>query len=57
MPSYYTVDLTSSYDVNKQLKLFGAIKNLTNERYIASMRQGIYAGPERAVEVGAKYTF
>ncbi|MDP1532605.1 MAG: TonB-dependent siderophore receptor [Rubrivivax sp.] len=57
IPSYYTVDLTGSYDVNKQLKLFGAIKNLTDERYIASMRQGIYAGPERAVEVGAKYTF
>ncbi|MDP3419311.1 MAG: TonB-dependent receptor [Thiobacillus sp.] len=57
IPSYYTVDLTGSYDVNKQLKLFGAIKNLTDERYIASLRQGIYAGPERAVEVGAKYTF
>lgn len=57
IPSYYTVDLTGSYDVNKQLKLFGAIKNLTDERYIASLRQGIYAGPERAFEVGAKYTF
>jgi Fe(3+) dicitrate transport protein len=57
IPSYYTVDLTGSYEVNKQLKLFGAIKNLTDERYIAGMRQGIYAGPERAVEVGAKYTF
>ena len=57
LPSYYTVDLTGSYDVSKQLKLFGAIKNLTDERYIAGLRQGIYAGPERAVEVGAKYTF
>lgn len=55
--SHYTVDLTGSYDVNKQLRLFGAIKNLTDERYIAGLRQGIYAGPERAVEVGAKYTF
>lgn len=57
IPSYYTVDLTGSYDVNKQLKLFGAIKNLTDERYIASLRQGIYAGPERTFEVGAKYAF
>ncbi len=57
LPSYYTVDLTGSYDVSRQLKLFGAIKNLTDERYIAGLRQGIYAGPERAVEVGAKYTF
>ncbi|MEW6591932.1 MAG: TonB-dependent siderophore receptor, partial [Pseudomonadota bacterium] len=57
LPSYYTVDLTGSYDVNKQLKVFGAIKNLTDERYIAGLRQGIYAGPERAVEVGARFTF
>lgn len=56
-PSYYTVDLTGSYDVNKQLKLFGGVKNLTDERYIASLRQGIYAGTERAFEVGAKFTF
>lgn len=57
IPSYSTVDLTGSYDINKQLKVFGAIKNLTDERYIASLRQGIYAGPERAFEVGAKYSF
>lgn len=57
IPSYYTVDLTGGYAVNKRLKLFGAIKNLTDKRYIASLRQGIYAGPERAFEVAAKYTF
>lgn len=57
IPSYHTLDLTGSYDVNKQLRVFGAIKNLTDERYIAGLRQGIYAGPERSVEVGAKYTF
>jgi Fe(3+) dicitrate transport protein len=57
LPSYYTVDLTDSYDLNKQLKLFGAVKNLIDEHYIAGLRQGIYAGPERAFEVGAKFTF
>lgn len=57
LPSYYTLDLTGSYDVSKQLKLTAAIKNLTDKRYIAGLRQGIYAGPERSVEVGAKYTF
>jgi Fe(3+) dicitrate transport protein len=57
LPSYYTLDLTGSYDVGRQLKLNAAIKNLTNERYIAGLRQGIYTGPERSVEVGAKYTF
>jgi Fe(3+) dicitrate transport protein len=57
LDSYYTVDLTASYDVNKQFRVFGAIKNLTDERYIASLRQGIYAGPERFFELGARYAF
>jgi Fe(3+) dicitrate transport protein len=33
------------------------VKNLTDEHYIASLRQGIYAGPSRSFEVGAKYRF
>ncbi|MBT9519035.1 MAG: TonB-dependent receptor [Methyloversatilis discipulorum] len=57
LDSYYTFDLTASYDVNKQFRVFGAIKNLTDERYIASLRQGIYAGPERFFELGARYAF
>lgn len=57
LDSYYTVDLTASYDVSKQFRVFGAIKNLTDERYIASLRQGIYAGPERFFELGARYAF
>ncbi len=57
LPSYYTFDLTGSYDVSKQLRLTAAVKNLTDKRYIAGLRQGIYAGPERSFEVGAKYTF
>jgi Fe(3+) dicitrate transport protein len=43
--------------VNKQLSVFGAVKNLTDERYIAGLRQGIYVGPERSFELGAKYKF
>ena len=57
LDSYYTFDLTASYDVSKQFRVFGAIKNLTDERYIASLRQGIYAGPERFFELGARYAF
>ena len=57
IPSYNVTDLTGSYAVNKQFKVFAAVKNLTDERYIAGLRQGIYAGPERALEIGAKYTF
>jgi hypothetical protein len=50
-------DLTASVDVDPQLRLFGAVKNLTDRRYIASLRQGIDAGPSRSVEVGARYRF
>lgn len=55
--AYTTVDLTARYAINKQLGVFGAVKNLTDEHYIASLRQGIYVGPERSVEVGARYSF
>ncbi|WP_044413906.1 TonB-dependent receptor family protein [Thiomicrospira microaerophila] len=55
--AYTTADLTASYKVNKQFNVFGAVKNLTDERYVAGLRQGIYAGPERSFELGAKYKF
>lgn len=55
--AYTTANVTASYAVNKQFTLFGSIKNLTDERYIASLRQGIYIGTERSFEVGAKFTF
>jgi len=55
--SYYTIDLTGRYAIRDDLSLFGAVKNLTDERYVAGLRQGIYMGPERSFEVGAKYTF
>lgn len=55
--AYTTANVTASYAVNKQFTVFGSIKNLTDERYIASLRQGIYTGVERSFEVGAKFTF
>lgn len=55
--SYTTVDFTTRYVVNRQLELFGSIKNLTDERYIASLRQGIYVGPERSYEAGVRLQF
>ncbi|WP_321275758.1 TonB-dependent receptor [Thiomicrorhabdus indica] len=57
LESYTTLDFHASYDVNKQFKVFGSVKNLTDERYIAGLRQGIYTGPERSFELGAKYKF
>lgn len=55
--AYTTIDLTASYAINPQFSVFGAVKNLTDEHYVASLRQGIYVGPERALEVGARYSF
>ena len=57
LDAYTVVDVHAAYDLNKQLKVFGSVKNLTDEKYIAGLRQGIYAGPDRSFEVGAKYQF
>jgi len=57
LPSYATADLTANYAVSRQFSVFGAVKNLTDKRYVASLRQGVYAGPERSFEMGAKYKF
>lgn len=57
MPSYTVFDLTAQYQLSEQLRLQGAVKNLTDKRYITGLRQGIYVGPERSVEVGFNYRF
>lgn len=57
VPSYYTFDLTAQYRVNEKVELFGAIKNLTDERYIGGLRQGIYVGPERQLDIGLRLNF
>lgn len=57
LPAYTLFDLTAQYQVNEQLQFVGAIKNLTDESYISGLRQGIYVGPERSVEIGFRYNF
>ena len=57
MDSYTVFDLTSQYQVTPNLQLEGAVKNLTDKRYITGLRQGIYVGPERSFEVGFDYKF
>ena len=57
LAAYTTVDLTSRYRVNDQLEVYGSVKNLLDEQYMASLRQGIYVGPERSLETGIKYRF
>ena len=57
LPAYTVLDWHTNYQLNKQLELFGSVKNLTDERYISGLRQGIYAGPERSFEMGMRYQF
>lgn len=56
MDAYTLFDITAQYDVTPQLMVFGAMKNLADKRYITGFRQGIYVGPERSFELGARYT-
>ncbi|SNY49867.1 Fe(3+) dicitrate transport protein [Arsukibacterium tuosuense] len=57
MPSYTVLDLTAQYKLADNVRVFGAVKNLTNKRYITGLRQGIYVGPERSFELGVSYSF
>lgn len=56
MPAFYTMDVTGRYElpsVNSQL--YVSIKNLTDERYIASRRpQGIKVGIPRFITAGVE---
>ncbi|MDO9478339.1 MAG: TonB-dependent receptor, partial [Pseudohongiella sp.] len=56
-PSYTIADLFLVYSINDQLTVNAAVKNLQDKRYIASVRQGIYVGPERSIDVGLRYRF
>lgn len=55
--SYTLLDLNAVYEFTKDLSLSASAKNLTDERYIASLRQGIYVGTERSVDVGVRFKF
>jgi Fe(3+) dicitrate transport protein len=55
--AYTVADLNANFTVDKQLVVFGSIKNLTDANYIASLRQGIYVGPSRTLIAGLRYKF
>jgi len=57
LPSYTVLDLLAQYDVSSQFNLFASVKNLADKRYITGLREGIYVGPERSFELGARYHF
>lgn len=55
--SYTLLDLNAVYELNSNITLSASAKNLTDEDYIASLRQGIYVGPERSFDVGIRVKF
>jgi len=55
--SYTLLDLNAIYEFSKDLSVSASAKNLTDENYIASLRQGIYVGTERTIDVGVKFKF
>lgn len=57
MPSYTVLDVTAQYNLAEGISVFGAVKNLTDKRYITGLRQGIYVGPARSFELGVRYQF
>ena len=55
--AYKVIDLSANYQVNKYLGLMLSVRNLTNERYIASRRpQGIRLGLPRYIMGGVNIT-
>jgi Fe(3+) dicitrate transport protein len=54
---YTLADLSVLYRVNEKLDFGATVKNVADERYIASLRQGIYVGPERSFDIGLSYRF
>ncbi len=54
MPAHTLLDLTAQWQATGSFSVFGALKNLTDQRYITGLRQGIYVGPGRSFEVGVR---
>jgi Fe(3+) dicitrate transport protein len=54
LDAYTVADIVAQYDFSRALTAFGSIKNVSDERFITGLRQGIYAGPERTFELGIR---
>jgi Fe(3+) dicitrate transport protein len=54
---YTIADVSMLYRLNDRLEFGATVKNVADERYIASLRQGIYVGPERSYDLGFSYRF
>lgn len=56
--AFATLSLNALYVVNPKLSVFGALRNLADEKYIVSRNpDGIFPGAERNFEVGMRYKF
>ncbi len=53
LPSYTLVDLSGSYTINKNLKVFGRIDNMFNQHYEVA---GGYSTPGASVVTGVKWS-
>ena len=54
LDAYTVADIVAQYEFSRALTAFGSIKNVSDERFITGLRQGIYAGPERTFELGIR---
>lgn len=54
MAAHTLLDVTGEWQGPRSLTVFGAVKNLSDQRYISGLRQGIYVGPGRSFEVGVR---
>jgi Fe(3+) dicitrate transport protein len=58
VPAFTTVNWNANYAINKDWKIFGAINNLFDKRYISSRSpDGIFAGAPLNFQVGMSYQF
>ena len=69
IPSYSILNISGSYQLGAQLKLFFSGKNIADEIYIgsrlhsnpgqkeANISSGIIPGPRRQVNIGLEYSF
>ncbi len=58
IPSFTIFDLNLGYKVEKNVRLFAAVRNLLDKKYIASRApEGIFPGMGRMGEVGLEYQF
>jgi Fe(3+) dicitrate transport protein len=55
--AYTLLDASVLYRFSERFEAGATVKNITDERYIASLRQGIYAGPSRSFDLGLRYRF